>query len=137
MEPTPENKTLTVVVELPPNELKPNSRPHFREKAKQKAYYRNHASEEAQVAVWKKPRTSLTMPWTEVTIKVTYYHKTKAFADRDNILASMKAAFDGLVDAGLLTDDRDVTYLPVVREHDKDEPRVELVITDFGKGTGE
>jgi crossover junction endodeoxyribonuclease RusA len=119
---------LLVTLPLPPRELSPNGRPHWRVKAKRTAEYRKRSAEEAMVAAWENAVARRSMPWSEVSVEVRYFHKTIAFQDRDNILASLKAAFDSFVDAGVLTDDRDVTYLPVVRAKDSANPRVELRI---------
>jgi len=115
-------RQIRVVIDLPPDELKPNARPHHFAKAKAKKWYRSMSNIAARELL------NATMPWKEAEIRVAYHHKTRRFCDPDNILASLKSAFDGLVDAGVLADDRDVTYPPVVREHDKENPRVELTV---------
>ena len=66
----------------------------------------------------------------EPKVTITYYHKTRAFMDRDNILASLKAAFDGFTDAGLWADDHACLYMPIRREKDADNPRVEITISE-------
>ena len=67
--------------------------------------------------------------WTEATIRVTWFSKTARVIDRDNIISYLKAAFDGLTDAGLLADDRDVTHLPPRREKDAAFPRVLITVS--------
>ena len=116
----------TLVLGLPPKELNPNSRPHFRKKAEKTKGYRLHAAENGKIGM--REILSKSMPWRYVSIRATYFHKTWRFLDRDNILASLKSAFDGMVDAGILTDDKDVTHLPVVREYDNVNPRVEIIV---------
>jgi crossover junction endodeoxyribonuclease RusA len=69
-------------------------------------------------------------PLKAATVQCFFYHKDGRSRDKDNLLASMKAAFDGLADAGWVTDDRDFTHLPVKDNKDKDRPRVEIVVTD-------
>ena len=76
-------------------------------------------------------------PVSSATIQMTFFHRTARKQDPDNLLASMKAAIDGLVDGGVLTDDRDLTHLPPVQKKDKDDPRVELVITAIRSGESE
>lgn len=68
-------------------------------------------------------------PLKEATVQCFFYHRDSRSRDKDNLLASMKAAFDGLADAGWVTDDRDFTHLPVKDGKDKDHPRVEVVVT--------
>jgi Holliday junction resolvase RusA-like endonuclease len=66
--------------------------------------------------------------WVEATARVVFYAKDARRRDRDNILASMKPAFDGLVDAGILADDEGLTHAPVRIEIDRKNPRVEITI---------
>ena len=63
-------------------------------------------------------------------VQIHYYHRTIAVMDADNALASLKAAFDGFTDAGIWTDDRDVTFLPVRQAKDASNPRVEITIAE-------
>jgi Holliday junction resolvase RusA-like endonuclease len=66
-------------------------------------------------------------PAKRVTIQATLWHKTNRRRDGDNALASLKAAFDGLVDAGILADDSGVTHLPVIFK--TGTPKIELEVT--------
>ena len=93
--------------------------------AKIKAY-RAMVAQEAMV--WCAENTN-TFPWAAATIQLTYYHKDARRRDPDNLLAQMKSGYDGLRDAGVLTDDDEITHLPVVRKKDKDNPRLEMEIT--------
>jgi crossover junction endodeoxyribonuclease RusA len=114
---------VTVTLPLPPKELSPNSRCHYMAKANKKKAYREYACAAVLEAGGGGQR------WPAAKVAITYYHKTKRHKDRDNIIAEMKAAIDGIEDSGLVDNDRDLTYLPVVRRTDKNEPRVELTIT--------
>ena len=72
-----------------------------------------------------------TMPWERAIVEATFYHKTWRKRDEDNAMGSLKAAYDGIVDAGLLGDD---DHAHMRRESprfeaDKEWPRVVLVIT--------
>jgi len=71
-----------------------------------------------------------TIPWTKVTVKATFYFARKRRRDPDNATGSLKAAYDGMVDAGLIVDDDydHMTRLPPVFLLDRKCPRVELVI---------
>lgn len=125
---------LTIVLPLPPAELSPNGRPHWRQKAAKTATYRTCAKEAAMVAAHDHRDISNTMPWEAAYTRATFYHRDSRRRDRDNLLASLKAGFDGLRDAGLLIDDDELTHLPVVRAVDRDNPRVEIeLIRDPGK----
>jgi Holliday junction resolvase RusA-like endonuclease len=68
-------------------------------------------------------------PLKEATVQCFFFHKDARSRDKDNLLSSMKPAFDGIADAGWVTNDRDFTHLPVKDEKDKDNPRVEIVVT--------
>ena len=71
------------------------------------------------------------MPWGRVTVTAEFFHSTKRRRDQDNAMGSLKAAYDGIVDSGLVTDD-DYEHMgrgvPTF-SHDKLYPRVELTIT--------
>lgn len=92
-------------------------------KAKAVKQYRTEAAETVMyVARVGFPR------WKEAEVQCTFHHARNARRDRDNLLSSMKAAFDGLVDGGLLDDDSGITHLPVQTKIDKAAPRVEITV---------
>ena len=95
---------ITISLPFPPRELSPNSRAPWRAKAQETAAYRRQAGWLARMAmVAKEPGTfPLTPP---VTATVTFTLKNRRRRDLDNLLASIKAVWDGIVDAGLLKDD--------------------------------
>ena len=71
-----------------------------------------------------------TAPWDRVLVSAIFYYKDKRRRDQDNAMASLKAAYDGIVDAGLVIDD---DYKHMKREYvdfalDANCPRVELTI---------
>ena len=53
------------------------------------------------------------MGFTSADVTPVFRFGDKRRRDKDNLLASLKAAFDGLTDAGVWTDDSEATYLPV------------------------
>ena len=119
---------ITVVLPLPPAALKPNARPHYMVKAKATKGYRNGAYLFATMeysAMRKRPPK-----WKSARVSIRWYTKTKRRPDADNALASLKAAFDGLTDAGVWADDRNTSFDPIVFAVDKASPRVELTITE-------
>lgn len=67
-------------------------------------------------------------PLKHAEVQCFFYYKDARRRDKDNCLASMKAAFDGIADAGWVEDDADMTHLPVKINKDKDNPRVEIVV---------
>ncbi len=120
-------QSITITLACPPQKLKPNVRSHHMAKANATKQYRSHAADAAMdecevLGGWE--------PIKEPKVTITYYHKTRAFMDRDNILASLKAAFDGFTDAGLWTDDHACLYMPIRREKDAEHPRVEITVSE-------
>ncbi len=71
-----------------------------------------------------------TAPWGKASVEATFYFKDKRKRDQDNAIGSLKAAYDGIVDSGLLKDDdwdsmeREKPRQKIDRKH----PRVELTI---------
>ena len=88
----------TLTLPWPPKELHPNSRPHYMAKARATKQYRELVGWEAKA----QNIPALTAP---VTAQCVFCVKTMRLRDLDNLLASMKAAWDGLVDAGVLPGD--------------------------------
>jgi len=70
--------------------------------------------------------------WQSATVQIRWLHPTRRWPDRDNIISWLKSAIDGLTDAGLIADDRDLNYAPVKRDKDAANPRVEITITQGG-----
>ncbi len=115
---------ITITLPLPNACLSPNSRKHWRAKAKAKKLARVAACTKAN---WL--RMGEEMYWDHATEQTTYYHKQNRRRDGDNHLSMLKAYFDGIVDAGILSDDSGLTHQPVIFKKDKNNPRVEILIT--------
>jgi crossover junction endodeoxyribonuclease RusA len=112
---------------LPPAPLNPNARPHWAAKARAVKNYRNTAWLAAAAALGPgrpAPR------WTRARVVIVWYTKTDRHPDRDNALASLKAAFDGLTDAGIITDDKELFHEPIEFRVDAKRPRVEITVTE-------
>lgn len=118
---------LTITLPLPHKLLSPNQTPHpvvFR-RLKRKA--RGDAQIAALVALQTAGMAD-SPRWTAVTVECRVYCTTQRRRDADNFTASMKAAMDGLTDAGIWTDDSVVRPLAPVFGIDKQQPRVEVVV---------
>jgi Holliday junction resolvase RusA-like endonuclease len=117
---------ISITLPLPHKSLSPNytvgSRGARLGKAAKTKAYRNAAATLARSEM-----TGSKFPAAEV--QCTFYYPTARRRDKDNALASMKAAFDGIADAGVVSDDSALTYLPVVMLKSKENPRVEIEIT--------
>jgi len=117
---------LHIVLPLPPRELSPNARGGWQKTSKAKAEFRRlaHSASWRAMAYFgmeQPPRLR------EGELCVTFYHIVKRRRDPTNYDAMLKAAIDGIVDAGVYNDD-DWLQPPRVRfEIDKANPRTELV----------
>jgi crossover junction endodeoxyribonuclease RusA len=114
---------LTITLPLPPRELNPNARCHWAKKAKAVKEYRRRAWALARKAMRTPPR------WKEAEARAVFYWPDRRRRDRDNAQASLKAAWDGITDAGMLEDDSGLTHRPCGWHVDRKNPRVELTIT--------
>ncbi len=45
------------------------------------------------------------LPWKKVSVAAKFFHKTKRHRDTDSAMYSLKAVYDGIVDAGVVPDD--------------------------------
>ena len=66
--------------------------------------------------------------WQHSVIQPVYFFKDKRRRDRDNYAAMLKSAYDGIADATSV-DDKEFIPMPCVMDVDKEDPRVELVVT--------
>ena len=94
-------QSMTVTLSLPPKALSPNSRPHWAAKAK------------------------AANTTGEVLVRPSFFHRVNRRRDRDNALASLKAALDGVAEA-LGIDDSGFVVTPVRFFVDKSDVRVVL-----------
>lgn len=120
-------KTLTVTIPIPPAECSPNARCHWRTKARAVKNYRLTCG----LLACTEARPD--KPWKRARVQAAFYVKSHQGmrSDGDNRLASLKAAFDGLRDAGIIADDSGLTHDPITLAQDKARPRVELTITEL------
>ncbi len=108
----PATQSITLVLPQPPPQLGPNARAHWAVRARLtralRAVAREAAIDRLDALGLGRPRARAA----EVT--VTLVPAAARRRDRDNILASCKALFDGLADAGVVDDDSALTHQPVV-----------------------
>lgn len=71
-----------------------------------------------------------TAPWDYVITQPIFYHKISRRRDEDNHQGMLKAAYDGIVDSGLVVDDdsKHMKKYPPEFLIDKKNPRVEIRI---------
>lgn len=120
---------IAVTLQPPPKELRPNGRYHWAAKAKAVKSYRNAAHGAALFAMSERMNAA-PFHWPKANVYPTVYVKDRRGLkqDGDNVIASLKAAGDGLADAGVVANDRLFVWHAPVFAIDKANPRVELVI---------
>jgi crossover junction endodeoxyribonuclease RusA len=113
-------------IPLPHKGLSPNARSHFRTLAALKKAARQLSSVLAGGNLrGKRPQ------WVLAETRIKWYTKTVRHPDPDNALASLKATWDGLKDAGLILDDNYLQHMPIVFAKDASNPRVEITVTQL------
>lgn len=89
-----------ITLPWPAKELSPNARVHFRTKAAATKAYREQA-------YWLAKKDPLTMPAEGgIALRFDFHPPDKRRRDLDNMLASIKAAVDGIADAHEVNDQR-------------------------------
>jgi crossover junction endodeoxyribonuclease RusA len=117
--------SLTITIDPPAKALSPNARVHFRVLAKAKAQARKSTRllALAEIGRNKPPR------WTKARIDMVWYHAIRnRRPDPLNIYGWLKGHADGLEDAGVVDDDRNLYPGEVRFEHDPETPRVLLCV---------
>ena len=126
----PEPATITVTLPLPPKQLHPNAGTRHNPNwiARLVKDYRRDAKYCALSVGM--PDT----PWARARCTPTFYFRTKSNRGRDgdNLTAWLKHGFDGVVDAGLIRDDKFLICNPPIQELDSRNPRVELRFERIG-----
>jgi len=121
-------ESVTIVLPLPDKKLSPNrptgSRGSRMAKARITKRYRQTAW---AIALNERVATG---PWKRAQATLVFYWPDRRRRDIRNAEAAMKAAYDGIVDAGILADDSyDVlTHKPTQFKLDREHPRVEILI---------
>lgn len=115
---------VTITLPLPPKALSPNARVHWAAKHRATRAARGRAKIEALRAIGH----AASPCWPTASARVTVYAKTRQRRDRDNLLASCKAYFDGIADAGVLADDSGLVHQPLRIELDRANPRLVIEI---------
>jgi crossover junction endodeoxyribonuclease RusA len=122
---------ITIELPLPARELSPNWRGHWARKSKATKALRKEAAWRASLEQGGELGGSFDRrEWEAATVLLKFYFKDKRRRDRDNLLASCKAIFDGLADAGVVVNDAAFAYMPVLTDVDKANPRVVVTVTE-------
>lgn len=116
--------SITITLPLPAPALSPNARVHRMAKAAAVRKYREYAWAVTLEALGRRAPPL----WKRARAEVTFYFPQDRRRDRDNFRAMLKAAWDGIVDAHLLADDKGLIVSTPVFKIDKDRPRVEITV---------
>jgi Holliday junction resolvase RusA-like endonuclease len=119
--------SLTITIPLPPKEVRNNARVHWARKAGAVKQYRFLTCFRAMTAMG-----ATKLAWKKAKVHITAYFPTARHLDPTNLIDALKPAFDGLQDAGVIENDKELwPERPVIVTKDAN-PRVELVITEEG-----
>lgn len=116
---------MKIVLPLPPRALSPNSRGHWAPKARAVKQYRMIAFIAARNA-----GAGRGPAWESAEVRAVFCVPDARRRDPDNLMASLKAAWDGIVDAKQLTDDKALIIHPPKVVVDRKWPRVEIELTE-------
>ena len=104
-------RPIIITIPAPPAQLSPNARCHWRVKAEAVKSFRQ--------AAMLAGRGHSSEPLRTASVQATFFVGVRRRRDGDNALASLKAAFDGLRDAGVIEDDSGLRHEPVEFVYDK------------------
>lgn len=93
---------VTITLQPPPPCLRPNARVRWQVKAPATRSYRRSACIAAKAAL----NGARPPGWLSANVLVTCVHSKPQRMDPDNLIGSLKAAFDGIADAGIIGNDR-------------------------------
>ena len=127
----------------PPADLNPNKRLYWAARREATALYRRDCFLITRDMMNRALRIKAPVPSplpTPVTATVTFWMPDRRRRDLDNLLAAMKPAWDGLVDAGLLADDNadqlSITLKPPEYAGSRGAAGVHLVLAYKGRDDG-
>lgn len=117
--------SLTITLPMPDRSLSPNSRSHWGTKARHTKAYRAAAMMKAKAAL----KRSKPPGWLKAECQVSAFYAVIRRRDADNLLASLKSAFDGIADTGVICNDSGLIHLPAIIGRDTRNPRIEITIS--------
>ena len=120
--------TVIITLPLPPRQLSPNARVHWRTKARYTKKYRHTARQLTMIAGGRGQR------WTRASAQATFYWPDPQRRDIRNAEQCPSPAYNGIVDAGLIVDDNSVvlTHAETQFRVDRQHPRVEIIVEKLG-----
>jgi len=100
---------LRILMRLPPKALSPNARGHW---AKRGRAYRRYKEDACLLALAAQGGPAGRREWRRARVVCHFFYRVRRRRDGDNLIASMKAAFDGLEAAGVIRNDSGLIQTP-------------------------
>lgn len=123
--------SVTITLPLPDPRLGPNKPAATRGSMLAKARLTKAYRRSAYFRTLEAMPTVFDTPWPRAKATLDFYFNDSRRRDIRNLEAAMKAAYDGIVEAGLITDDRHEVLshgMTEVHKSGTDGPRVEITI---------
>jgi len=117
--------SLKIIIPIPSPKLSPNARLHWAAKSKLTKAARRFAYTRAREALGRNPAPL----WDKCRANVAAYFPTVRHPDPDNLIARLKATFDGIADAQIMIDDANLWPERPTIGKDAKNPRIEITIT--------
>mgnify|MGYP001297479855 CR=1 FL=1 len=118
---------VTITVSRPSPVLSPNGRVVWQARAREARYAREEAYYAALAVLG-----SNWQPWAGRVWLLIRWCAAGRIPDLDNAAARLKPTIDGIVAAGLMSDDDQIAGMRIERGRTEGKPRVELVFTHEG-----
>lgn len=121
---------ITITLPLPSDALSPNARKHWSRKVGPTKLARELAKLESlnamnRMGLIASPR------WKHAATQIRAWFPTSRNRDADNLLASCKAVFDGMADAGIVINDSGFVHNSPQMAVSKDDPRMEIDVWEI------
>ena len=123
------SESITIIIRIPPIELTQNARVHWdkRRKLTRQVRYEGNI-----ITIGEMIKNNMVPhePWCKAELQATFYWASLRRRDSGNAMSRLKATIDGIVDAGLIKDDRYevLREMPPLFMYDKKNPRVQITI---------
>jgi len=122
--------SITISLRLPPKEMSPNYKAWTRGSSFAKNRAKKADTELAQLVTLEALGRRKAPMWKKATLDAVFYWPTMGFPDDDNAIGSLKGFRDGIAKAGVVTNDRILKHRDTTFLKDKDDPHVEITITE-------
>ena len=121
------SRQIIVTIPIPPRATQANAGKHWAPKARATKQQRQDAGFSALEAM---RRWGIKHPFAKALVFPKFFFRVKSRHDTSNLGTWLKASLDGLADAKVVTNDRDITLLPSVVFVDPLYERVDLLVTE-------